>query len=196
MHVPSPQKRKHVPRTHREILRWLLDRLAVHPRGLTPSATVNLYFQEYRAPLNVPEPDFHNDYANLEAAGDDEFFIHSKRTLHRDPLRSMMANIEGVIHDAETNKFVLMDYVQIFSIHMYATLRKSNKFEVFKRLDKDGNGKINCVEFLSLVRDELKLEESQFPDEEIIETFKTLDSDDSGSITVLELIDFCSELAT
>jgi len=61
---------------------------------------------------------------------------------------------------------------------------------LFRRLDRDGSGTLDRKEFYSFVRDTMRMEPVDYPDDAIWEVFKALDHDMSSMITIGELVAF------
>eukprot|EP00618_Florenciella_parvula_P013645 CAMPEP_0119534642 /NCGR_PEP_ID=MMETSP1344-20130328/47837_1 /TAXON_ID=236787 /ORGANISM="Florenciella parvula, Strain CCMP2471" /LENGTH=252 /DNA_ID=CAMNT_0007575963 /DNA_START=102 /DNA_END=857 /DNA_ORIENTATION=- len=192
-----PLATKTKPETKEQLERWLLDTLSQNPLGMTPSAVVHTFFQEFREPLQAPVPAWVDD----EAKPNDEYFIHTSRTPVRDPLKVLMSTLEGVVYESSTNKYVMGDRHELLRVHMKVQVakvaagvpvRQDHWYTLFRALDKDGSGKLNRNEFYEFVRGEefMHMTIGDYPDEAVWEVFMALDDDNGGQISVDELVAF------
>lgn len=73
--------------------------------------------------------------------------------------------------------------------HIYPQSRsQASYFNLFRFMDKDGSGLISYYEFLRMIRDQLKLPESRFPEAQVEAMWRWVDEDASGMIGAGEFL--------
>lgn len=126
-------------------------------------------------------------------------FVHVHSTPLGDPLKILLASMPGVVFESRTNKYILGDKYELLRVHMLELAGKiaggsvptmAHWQKLFRKLDKDGSGKLNRTEFYIFVRDHCHISGEDFSDELVFEIFKALDSDQGGQISTEELVCF------
>lgn len=172
--------------------------LANHPLGLRPSELVHHFYQEFEEPLNVPLPEYVKD-GNYEESSDQSYFVHATHVAVRDPLVTIMSSIDGLLHEQDTNKFILGDRHELLRIRMKIAvsgiaegkdITMGHWQRLFRKLDRDESGKLDRREFYAFVRDYMALPSNDYPDEILWEVFMALDADGSNLISTEELVAF------
>lgn len=194
---------KKVPAERDEVEHWVLDLLSTHPKGLTPSRITHEFFREFQAPLCVPLPHAIPDQDNppTDNAAEDleDFFEHAHTLPVREPLKVLLKQVEGLIYEQQSNKFMLGDQYQLLRIRMRMAVEKiadetavtqAHWIKLFRRLDRDESGKLDRKEFYTFVRDMMKLPARDFPDKTIWDMFIKMDRSHSNLVTIGDLVHF------
>jgi hypothetical protein len=186
------------PKTTEALVDWLKKMLANYPLGLRPSELVYHFFQEFQEPMLVPLPEYVKDTEESEES-DETYFVHSAHVAVRDPLVTVLSSIDGLTYEHDSNKFILGDQHELLRIRMKiavaqiadgAEITMGHWTRLFRKLDRDGSGKLDRREFYAFVREYMALPGKDYPDEALWEVFMALDDDGSNLISTEELIAF------
>lgn len=73
--------------------------------------------------------------------------------------------------------------------HLYPQSRsQASYFNLFRKMDKDGSGMISYYEFLKMIRETLKIHESQMGEHEVEAMWRWIDEDASGMVGAGEFL--------
>jgi hypothetical protein len=114
-----------------------------------------------------------------------------KGTLSRSDSSGMISS-RPILSESTKAKLAKLDRTLRRKIHskltaVGATMKPD---QLFKLMDQDGSGAVDCDEFITFVRDECKVKAKDVSDNNIKKLFDALDGDSTGSVEVVELCAF------